>query len=701
MDARAQGISCDRGQRIDDVTIASAESPVIRETPRTSRLARSLGTAAMLAVLFAIAAAAVQLVRWAPTRQVSFDGAMNLEVARSLAEGHGYRRIYADRSGFSHEIQSRAPYILPAAAVFAAFGVGVWQTQLTNLAYAAALALVIFLLVRRLASWRWGLVAVAVCLWTPGIRNIAMNGYGEVPALVWWLAALLVLCRPAGEPVGHARLFGAGVLVGMAVLTKTVLVIGLVAIVPTLVVIFAARGSRARSVATALCAFVAGLLLPGLLYEVAHFIAVGDLGRWRAWLSDEMRAIHMQAGTANGFTDTHGFGAKLMVHSRLLADNLGLSRPLLALWIAGPIALAAFSRRWFPSANTRAIVLGLALFAAIYFLWWLGFTPTEKAWYRRVFNGVLVLEIVLVLTMAALWELRRRNPEPVRGAALVACVLLGALQLALIRTAVHRDDTDGFASSDSLQDDLAALRRVPPNAEIYGVGWYSAPILALYSGRHFGNIAAKTPAELAAASPVFLALDTQALKVGAAQYWLDRYAHRDIGQSDDLRLVEIDANTRLDPFVAMQIDDAAVLDRVDFHSDDYPYLFGFQTREGDGWRWASADAEALLRYRGEPEFFVDVYIPPLQSYQFKKDIGITVWAGACRLGTFRQDDSRRERWWLSARNCPLTAGERVTVRLTSDNLYESRDDRQLGYIVHGLGFAAPDPPAASASANQR
>jgi hypothetical protein len=682
------------------VTIASAEPVVIREG-QTTRLARSLGTAAMLAVLLAIAAAAVQIVRWTATRQVSFDGAMNLEVARSLAEGHGYRRMYADRSGFSHEIQSRAPYILPAAAVFAAFGVGVWQSQLTNLVYVAALALLIFLLVRRLTSWRWGLVAVAVCLWTPGIRAIAMNGYGEVPALVWWLAALLVLCRPNGEPVGHARLFGAGVLIGMAVLTKTVLAIGLVAVAPIMLVIIASGESRVRSAAIALCAFGAGLLLPGLLYELAHFVAIGDLGRWHAWLREEMHAIHMQAGTANGFSDTHGFGAKLLVHSRLLADSLGLPRPLLALWIAGPIALAAFSRRWFASANARAVLLALALFAAIYFLWWLGFTPTEKAWYRRVFNGVLVLEIVLVLTLAGLWEFRRYWAEPVRRAAMVACVLLVALQLALIRSAVTVGDTDDFASSDTLQADLAGLGRVPPNAGIYGVGWYSAPVIALYSGRHFGNIAAKTPADLAAASPVFLALDSQALKVGAAQYWLDRYAHRDIAQSDDLRLVEIDANTRLDPFVAMQIDDAAVLDRVDFHGDDYPYMFGFQGREGDGWRWATADAEVLLRYRGEPEFFVDVYVPPLQSYQFKKDIGITAWAGACRLGTFRQDENRRERWWLSARNCPLTTGERVTVRLTSDNLYESRDDRQLGYIVHALGFAAPEPAAASASTDQR
>jgi hypothetical protein len=84
----------------------------------------------------------------------------------------------------------------------------------------------------------------------------------------------------------------------------------------------------------------------------------------------------------------------------------------------------------------------------------------------------------------------------------------------------------------------------------------------------------------------------------------------------------------------------------------------------------------------------------LAGYRFKRDVGITVWIGGCRLGTVRQDEARRERWFLPMHACPLEAG-RVTVRLTSDNLYESRDDRQLGYIVHALGFAQPAPDGAT------
>jgi len=646
-----------------------------------------VGWIPVIVAIAAIVLGIARLVAWTANYEVSFDGAMNLEVARSLAEGDGYRRLYADRSGFSHEIQSRAPYILPAAAIIKAFGVGVWQAQLANLLYVFALLGVVFLLVRRAASWEWGLVAVAVCLWTPGLREIAMNGYGEAPALAWWLASLVVLVPRDGVPFGIARFFAAGLLVGMAILTKTVLAIGLVAMTPLLVAAIAAYGLRVRSVLVALLAFVAGVALPALSYEIAHVAVIGDVARWTAWLGEEVSAIHMQAGTHDGFRDTSGIGSKLVVHSRLLADTVGLPAPLLVLWIGGTLALAWLGRRWLASAPVRAALLSLALFAAIYLIWWLGFTPTEKAWFRRIFNGVLALEIVLVASLGALWIASRESQaKPSRGV-LVAGSLLALLTLPILWAGSVADDTSDCADAASLREDLAALAQVPAGAKVYGVGWYSAPALSFYSGRRFGNLMTRTPAELAAESPVYLALDPSAMHANADDYWLSRYAHRDLARTARAAIVEIDARTPLDPFAQTPVDESTLRNAVDFHETrDYAHLFGFQSPEGDGWRWVAADAAAALRYGGEREFFVDVYLPTLASYRFDGGVGITAWIGDCRLGTFRQNESRRERWFLPMTNCAIETGRRVTVRLVSDNLIESRDERPLGYIVHALGF---------------
>jgi 4-amino-4-deoxy-L-arabinose transferase-like glycosyltransferase len=650
-----------------------------------------IGIVAALAIALAIA----KLVVWTRIHPVSFDGAMNLEVARSLAEGHGYGRLYENRTGFSHEIQSRAPFILPAAAVFSVFGVDVWQSQLTNLVYVFALALLVFLLVRRWISPLPGLAAAALCLWTPGLSEIGLNGYGEVPALVWWLAALLVLCRAGDARAGSWRVFGAGVLVGMAILTKTVLAIGLIAIVPVLVAVSMTRESRFRSLAIALVAFAAGVLTPLVSYELAHVAALGDVHRWRAWLDDEVHAIRMQAGAAKGFHDTHGIGTKFLVHAGVLAENIGLPLPLVPLWLAAPFALAMVGRRWFASGHARAIIGALALFAAIYFLWWLGFTPTEKAWYRRIFNGVLVLEILLAMMLAAgarRWRTMRLPP-----AAVAVAIAAIALQLPLVWSARYALHASDFASRRQLRSDLALLAKLPDSARVFGAGWYSAPILALYSGRSFGNLTTTTPAGLIASSPVYLALDAPAMAAKAGDYWLARYANRDIGRSETLRLVELDARSLRDPFDGVTVDQQALKDHVDFHDADYPYLFGFQDRESDGWRWAAADAEILLRYGGEPEFALDIYLPSPARYRFERGVGISVSIGDCRLGAFRQDASARKLWKLAMDACPLQKGSTVAVRLVGDNVVDARDGRQLAYIVHAIGFVGPQgeatPPA--------
>jgi hypothetical protein len=340
--------------------------------------------------------------------------------------------------------------------------------------------------------------------------------------------------------------------------------------------------------------------------------------------------------------------------------------------------------------------MALALFAAIYFLWWLGFTPTEKAWYRRIFNGVLALEILLATTLAAgAW---RRHSRPLaRGAVMVAAAAV-LLQAPLVWSARHALHASDFASRRQLRADLALLATIPEEKRVFGTGWYSAPILALYSGRRFDNLTTTTPAELAASSPVYLALDQPAMAADAGSYWLERYANRDVGHSDTLRLVELDARSRLDPFDGVTVDEQALKTRVDFRDADYPYLFGFQDREGDGWRWATADAEILLRYAGEPEFAIDIYLPPLSGYRFDRGVGIAVSVGDCRLGAFRQDESARRSWRLRASDCPLQSGSIVAVRLVGDNVVDARDGRQLAYIVHALGFVDPQ---AAATANQR
>ena len=154
---------------------------------------------------------------------VSYDGAMNLQVAEHLASGGGYARPYHGIRPFPHEIQTNAPYVLLAALVFALGGVGLFTAQLPNLIYLAFACVVAAAAFRKDSlrePWPW-LAALAVLV-TPGLLDWGMNAYGELPALTWWLLGTVVLL---GRPVTAPRIALAGGCLGLAMITKTVMLL--------------------------------------------------------------------------------------------------------------------------------------------------------------------------------------------------------------------------------------------------------------------------------------------------------------------------------------------------------------------------------------------------------------------------------------------------------------------------------------------
>lgn len=639
------------------------------------------------AAMLVIVIASAHIVNWAWTHQVSFDGAVNLQISRSLAEGEGYRRLYEDYSGFSHAVQTRAPFLLPAAAAFALFGVGVWQSQLTNFVYLLAFAIILFTLFRRHVPRPWAMLATAVFLCTPGMLEIGLNGYGEIPAMTWWLAGLLVLYRSAaGEPVPIGRVIAAALLMGIGVVTKTVLLIGVAAALPVWFVYQAGRTRRWLATATIAVAIFAAVLVPALIHELAHAMVLHDLSRLRGWFDKEWLAIQMQSGTERGFADTTNPMAKIARHFGILADAMRLNRTLLGAWMLALATLLAATWRRLPRTSLRPILATLVAFAAIYLVWWLAITPTAKAWHRRIFDGTIALELVSVFALwhaVYTWSAMPARTRWLRGAA--AAVV--AVTLAASCAASLLDDGDPtWGTRADLADDLSAMTALGPDARLYGIGWYSAPQVTLYSGRHFRDLVAQPSTDLAARSPAYLALDPPAQREGVAGYWLARYPHRDVAVTGDLRLVELDTNRISNPFAASPADTAKLRGYAAFQSADYPYTFGFQAPEGNGWRWATSDAELLLRYSGEPAFKLDIYLPAPSRYRRAGGVHIAVWIDGCRLGVIHQDQEGLMRWWLPMRNCPLAPGAVVRARMVSDNVAKTGDTRQLSFVANGLGF---------------
>ena len=100
-------------------------------------------------------------------RYPDFDGALNLNVAKSLLDGHGYRSFYDEWVPFFPE--TNAPFVFPAAVSLAVFGASPLGAQFVNLVYLGALLVLTYVLVARLTSPLAGVIAVFVVLQTPGL----------------------------------------------------------------------------------------------------------------------------------------------------------------------------------------------------------------------------------------------------------------------------------------------------------------------------------------------------------------------------------------------------------------------------------------------------------------------------------------------------------------------------------------------------
>ncbi len=265
----------------------------------------------------------------------AFDGAMNLQIAYSLSEGEGYRRTYGDKPPFPREIQTNAPYTVPAAAVFKLFGVGTWQAQLVNILYLSGLLLACMALLRaRFRSLLAGALCAFMVLLTPGLLDSGFHGYGEIPALFWILLSALFF--PWEKPSTlHVAI--AGACLGLAVSTKTALLICFAAFGFCYVVSIASnRDVPVLSRLRLLAVLAVTSVLPLALVEVWRLSSLGGMDAYKAWWMVESNAIGRQAGTTAGYQDTESTLGKLQVHLSLLSRMYGLNQPLLAGWIAFP-----------------------------------------------------------------------------------------------------------------------------------------------------------------------------------------------------------------------------------------------------------------------------------------------------------------------------------------------------------------------------
>ncbi|MGF6240989.1 hypothetical protein P3T42_002740 [Paraburkholderia sp. GAS38] len=545
------------------------------------------------------------LVRYAIVAPPSFDGAMNLNTAASFLHGHGYGFFY-DRF-FPFPAQTDGPFILPATIAFWLGGITPFTSQVVNLVYIAALICVMVVLLRRVGAPLWlALFGVMVCVATPGFVEYSMNGYGEVPVMVWFLAALAVLASAESHKnLSLARLFSVGLLFGMAYLTK---VVALVCVAPAIVVLgctLLAQPNKFRRLGF-LCA---GFAVPVFAWEIFRLVEVGSVRDYVHWWWFQLAQIRAQSG-ANRTDAAEGFLSKGVHHLSILADLTGVAAPWLAIGIVVPIVIGAIlARDRRRSANARLVLWSLVAVTGLYFYWWLFMSPTAMTWLRRILDGFLLLQCLTVGVLAAVWLRPREASEPSIGKAkilrpvmLLALIPVVICQLQLVRSGqsiTHPPQSPSYALDMYRVADK--VRSLPQDATIFGTAWWQAPVVSLFSQRQFMNIDHWLAPKVNALGDKYFVTDmyTEGISQSSIHAVLDRSTYHTLLKLNGGSLYKLDSVQSYAPFTAEDSNPADLASGFDFAREDYPHRRGIFERESNRDAWVSVDAAVMLRRSNE------------------------------------------------------------------------------------------------------
>ncbi len=617
-------------------------------------------------------------------RPVSFDGAMNLQVAQALAEGHGYIRDYGGVRPFPTEVQTNVPFVLPAAAVFAVSGVGLLQSQLINFAYLVALLTLVAGVGIRLGGVVFGLLTSVVVMLTPGFFWIGMNGWGELPALFWWFAGTWLLLKD--RPTPRAWLAPVGcICLGLAVATKTVMLIGLAATAAAYTLWVAQRGRDSwPDVVRKLLLAAAFAVLPLLAIEVWRFLSMGA-GGYQTWWADQLHAIAFQTGVVDARHDVRQ--SKLARHFAALASQTGLPSWLLGAWILVPLvgSCVALARRPVASERNR-LWLACLLVSGVYFIWWLMITPDSHVRLRRIELG-LVLNAVTWLFFL-LWgygEARKRRTT--FYAASLAAVLLATTCVFFASGAVADARKRWGADLGEFHWIVQQVSALPVDAKLFGKGFLSSPILGLYADRTMDDIDFYTAGDLARLGNGYIVVDPVIAKDRRFAPELSRYPHQVAIDAAGIKVYRLDFTRKNNPFSAKVLRSGATAAVADFRKPKrYALAFGLLPPSKGG-RWARTDAEVLLKYNGSPSLSVSAY-RPAQPYARSGPLTLAVFLDGCSLGSKTLVPGAHTLEYPVAPPCNPPTGRNVRVRIEADNMLQPsmRDLRQHSYVLSTIGF---------------
>lgn len=169
-----------------------------------------------------------------------FDEGAHLHVPKTLVQEGVYAEASSEGFRFDGPVLGVGPTVmLPIAAVFRLFGVGLWQARFVIVIYMLAATVAFFFLSKRLSGVLVAVVATLLLVSSRGSDFLMLGRQvlGEIPGLAFMLTGVLVWSSAISEPKTR-RLLISGLFFGLAMVTKyqNLLLLG-----PTFIISFGAQ----------------------------------------------------------------------------------------------------------------------------------------------------------------------------------------------------------------------------------------------------------------------------------------------------------------------------------------------------------------------------------------------------------------------------------------------------------------------------
>ena len=406
-----------------------------------------------------------------------------------------------------------------------AFGVHHFVLQVPNLIFLFVSAFLLFHFVGRLTRCYWlGLLSIflffllfpgvapsplgasvsSISLVSPSVMipSLALAGFGEIPAFFYLLLSTLLLYRTL-EDKRYCPLLGISLYLMFD--SKLFLILAVSIVIALLFLVFKIKKTTKLShIILVIVIFCLPIFLINFL-----FLVNSGFEDWTAFYSTFWRFVrYQQYGSIPISIAEH-------IRRAIAAISLGYgSLPgfYLPLFFGYGLSLFALFRDQFNLDGKKTIILLLFLTSLTYTVWWFHFSTVHQ-WYRRILP-LLMLNIPLFALSTA--DLFNRSIT-FRGKMVVAAVscfiflpMLATQTARFIQTFELKTVAD--EALRDRQEMVEIIERLPGEERIFGIGWWQAPRLSLFSGRIFLDIERNQKYDRG-----YLVFDQEALQFGREQ----------------------------------------------------------------------------------------------------------------------------------------------------------------------------------------